>query len=79
LGQSFAGRVFDESLLADLPQSVDPCGENGEFHTFVYAGPIFEHPIPIHLGEPVLRENRFWFRDLLPGQGYTSSSKNSSA
>ncbi len=67
LDQSFAGRAFDESLLADLPRSVDPCGENGEFHTFVYAGPIFDHPISIRLGETVLRENRFWFCDLLPG------------
>jgi uncharacterized protein (TIGR00290 family) len=67
LNQSFAGRAFDESLLADLPRSVDPCGENGEFHTFVYAGPIFDHPISIRVGETVLRENRFWFCDLLPG------------
>jgi len=67
LDQSFAGRAFDESLLADLPHGVDPCGENGEFHTFVHAGPIFNHPIPIRLGEIVLRENRFWYCDLLPG------------
>jgi uncharacterized protein (TIGR00290 family) len=67
LDQMFAGRVFDELLLADLPRSADPCGENGEFHTFVYAGPIFDHPISIRFGETVLRENRFWFCDLLPG------------
>ena len=67
LDRSFAGRAFDESLLSDLPPNVDPCGENGEFHTFVYAGPIFNHPILIRLGDIVLRENRFWYCDLLPG------------
>ncbi len=65
LDRSFVGRTFDESLLADLPSGVDPCGENGEFHTFVHAGPIFNHPILIRSGEPVLRENRFWYCDLL--------------
>lgn len=69
LDRSFAGRAFDESLLADLPHGVDPCGENGEFHTFVHAGPIFNHPILVRPGEIVLRENRFWYCDLLPGQG----------
>jgi uncharacterized protein (TIGR00290 family) len=68
LDRSFAGRAFDESLLADLPHSVDPCGENGEFHTFVYAGPIFNRSIVVRLGEIVLRENRFWYCDLLPRQ-----------
>ena len=67
LDRSFAGRAFDESLLSDLPPNVDPCGENGGFHTFVHAGPIFNHPILIRLGEIVLRENRFWYCDLLPG------------
>ena len=65
LDRSFVGRTFDESLLADLPSGVDPCGENGEFHTFVHAGPIFNHPIPVRSGEVVLRENRFWYCDLL--------------
>jgi uncharacterized protein (TIGR00290 family) len=69
LDRSFAGRAFDESLLADLPHSVDPCGENGEFHTFVHAGPIFNRSILVRLGEIVLRENRFWYCDLLPRQG----------
>ncbi len=64
LDPSFAGRPFDEALLADLPADVDPCGENGEFHTFVHAGPIFERPIEIELGEAVTREG-FAFRDLL--------------
>lgn len=63
---SFAGRAFDESLLADLPAGADPCGENGEFHTFVHAGPIFAAPIAVEVGETVEREG-FVFTDLLPG------------
>ena len=62
---SFAGRPFDEELLADLPPGADPCGENGEFHSFVHAGPIFEHPIEVELGEAVTRDG-FAFQDLLP-------------
>ncbi|HZE06384.1 MAG TPA: ATP-binding protein [Solirubrobacteraceae bacterium] len=65
LDPSFVGRSFDEALLADLPAGVDPCGENGEFHTFVHAGPIFGHPIEIALGEVVTRDG-FAFQDLLP-------------
>ena len=65
LDASFAGRQFDSSLLADLPQSTDPCGERGEFHTFVSAGPIFGVPIPCDTGEHVLRESRFMYCDLL--------------
>jgi uncharacterized protein (TIGR00290 family) len=61
----FAGRVYDETLLAELPATVDPCGENGEFHTFVFAGPNFAQPIPYILGEYTLREGRFGYRDLL--------------
>jgi uncharacterized protein (TIGR00290 family) len=67
LREPFAGRLYDEVLLADLPAKVDPCGENGEFHTFVFAGPIFKHPVPYTLGEYRLREERFGYRDLLPG------------
>ena len=59
----FAGRSFDENLLRDLPADVDPCGENGEFHTFAYAGPIFRQPVAIKLGR-VEGRGRFWFRDL---------------
>ncbi|HEY7422614.1 MAG TPA: ATP-binding protein [Gemmataceae bacterium] len=66
LDERFAGRVYDETLLADLPATVDPCGENGEFHTFVFAGPNFARPVPYSLGEYVLREGRFGYRDLLP-------------
>lgn len=65
LDASFAGRRYDESLLADLPAGVDPCGENGEFHTFVSAGPIFREPIACRTGEVVEREG-FVFCDLLP-------------
>ena len=65
LDPSFAGRRFDAELLADLPEGVDPCGENGEFHTFVDAGPVFGAPIPVALGE-LPDEGRFVYRDLLP-------------
>jgi uncharacterized protein (TIGR00290 family) len=66
LHSSFAGREFDRRLLCDLPAGVDPCGENGEFHTFAYAGPMFSHPIPITAGERVERDG-FWFADLREG------------
>ena len=66
LDSSFAGREFDNQLLSGLPSSVDPCGENGEFHTFVYAGPIFDKQISVTRGEVVLRDERFCFCDLLP-------------
>jgi uncharacterized protein (TIGR00290 family) len=64
---SFVGREFDETLLAELPPSADPCGERGEFHTFAYAGPMFRHPIPVERGEVVTRDG-FVFADLLPTQ-----------
>jgi uncharacterized protein (TIGR00290 family) len=69
LDASFAGRDFDLGLLADLPPGADPCGENGEFHTFVYAGPMFRVPIEIELGE-VRDVGGFVYRDLL-GVGST--------
>ncbi len=65
LSGAFVGREFDRQLLADLPDEVDPCGENGEFHTFVYAGPIFNRPIELRRGEIVLRDERFMYCDLL--------------
>ena len=65
LDPSFVGRPFDQSLLSDLPPHVDPCGENGEFHTFVHAGPIFDAPIEMELGEAVMRDG-FVFQDLRP-------------
>lgn len=67
LDPGFVGRRFDKALLADLPPGVDPCGENGEFHTFVHAGPIFEASIGVEPGETVLRDG-FAFRDLLMAQ-----------
>lgn len=62
LPSSFAGREFDESFLADLPAGVDPCGENGEFHTFVYDGPMFSRPVPVEAGEVIERDG-FVFAD----------------
>lgn len=56
LDESFCGRVFDESFLTDLPENVDPCGENGEFHTFVFDGPLFKNPVSFEIGEKVLRD-----------------------
>ena len=65
LDGSFAGSLIDESFLRRLPSRVDPCGENGEFHTFVFDGPIFKKGVRITAGE-VVQRGRFWFRDLLP-------------
>ncbi|GMV80938.1 MAG: hypothetical protein AMXMBFR7_21220 [Planctomycetota bacterium] len=61
----FAGRVWDASLLAELPSSVDPCGEKGEFHTFCFSGPCFKEAISYKVGEVVERDG-FWFADVLP-------------
>ena len=66
LGESFAGRLFDKQFLAELPKGVDPCGENGEFHSFVYGGPIFKSGIPYKKGEVVFKNNRFYYCDLIP-------------
>jgi len=66
LAPEFAGRHFDADLLADLPQSVDPCGENGEFHTFVYDGPGFASPIDVEIGD-VVERGGFVFCDVRPG------------
>ncbi len=78
LDKSFAGRVIDRDFIKDLPVNVDPCGENGEFHTFVYDGPIFRSPVAFEVGEVVYREYdrpkddakpegqmSFWFCDLV--------------
>jgi uncharacterized protein (TIGR00290 family) len=64
LGPEFAGREFDAALLADLPATVDPCGERGEFHTCVYAGPIFSRPLAVQLGERIRRDGRFEYCDV---------------
>ncbi len=63
LDKEFAGRIIDENFIADLPDEVDPCGENGEFHTFVFAAPNFKHEIEFEIGEKVLRDG-FYFCDL---------------
>jgi uncharacterized protein (TIGR00290 family) len=67
LARDFAGRTFDETLLDDLPEGVDPCGERGEFHSFCYAGPMFREPIAVETGEIVERDG-FVFADLLPAR-----------
>ncbi|HEX2207512.1 MAG TPA: hypothetical protein VHG93_07500 [Longimicrobium sp.] len=68
LPATFAGRAYDAALLAELPDGIDPCGENGEFHTFVSAGPGFRAPIPYEVGEMVMRGDRFAYCDLLPAE-----------
>ena len=65
LDAAFAGRVIDQELLTQLPPSVDPCGENGEFHSFVYDGPLFTRPVSCRIGEVVARD-AFHFCDLTP-------------
>ncbi len=65
LERRFVGREFDDSLLAELPATVDPCGERGEFHSFAWDGPMFRRPIPVVAGE-VLERDGFVFADLLP-------------
>jgi uncharacterized protein (TIGR00290 family) len=64
LPASFAGRTYNEELLSDLPSTVDPCGERGEFHTFCFAGPMFTHEIPVHVGATVTRDG-FCFTDIV--------------
>ena len=76
LGPEFAGRDFDLALLAELPETVDPCGERGEFHTCVYAGPHFARPLPLIAGERVRRDGRFEYCDVLlaPGAAVAASA-----
>jgi len=65
LDGSFAGRIIDRDFLSSLPADVDPCGENGEFHSFVFDGPIFREKIPMTIGE-VVQRNGYFFCDVLP-------------
>lgn len=64
LERSFVGRSFDKSFVESLPQAVDPCGENGEFHTFVYDSPVFTHPINVETGQIIERDG-FVFADVI--------------
>jgi diphthamide synthase (EF-2-diphthine--ammonia ligase) len=73
LAGDFAGREFDEALLAELPTGIDPCGERGEFHTFCWAGPMFERPIAVRAG-PIVEREGFRFADLLPAGEPLSAS-----
>ena len=76
LDKSFAGRELDLDFLKDLPSDVDPCGENGEFHTYVFDGPIFQQPVEFERGEVIGKDYKlsqnghekvtYWFQDLLP-------------
>lgn len=74
LDRSFAGQEFDATFLAMLPPSADPCGENGEFHTFVYAAPVFSRPIAVELGITVERDG-FVFADVAPTQDVPAESE----
>jgi uncharacterized protein (TIGR00290 family) len=74
LDASFVGREIDEGFLAALPAETDPCGENGEFHSFVYDGPGFSAPVQFTLGEKVLRDG-FYFCDLLPAEAHAKSPR----
>jgi uncharacterized protein (TIGR00290 family) len=73
LGKDFCGRIIDESFIRDLPANVDPCGENGEYHSFVFDGPLFREPIPFVKGEIVYREYK------APASTITTEPKTSSA
>ena len=74
LDRSFAGREFDREFIESLPPTADPCGENGEFHTFVHQAPVFTHPIPVKTGEIVERDG-FIFADVLQNGVYGLPSK----
>lgn len=72
--EDFCGRVIDEHLISDLPKGIDPCGENGEFHTFVFDGPLFNKTVEFSIGEKIYRtfpspsaetETGFWYVDLI--------------
>lgn len=66
LNNSFVGRNLNRKFISNLPSNVDPCGENGEYHSFVYDGPIFKNKILFKKGKSVLRENRLYYCDLIP-------------
>jgi uncharacterized protein (TIGR00290 family) len=66
LDRTYVGRIMDHAFLEGLPEGVDPSGENGEFHTFVFDGPFFRQPVSFETGEIRLRDERFYFCDLIP-------------
>lgn len=68
LGKEFAGREMNPAFFQCLPDTVDPCGENGEFHSFVHDGPIFNQPVAVTTGDIVLRDQRFYYCELNPGE-----------
>ncbi len=86
---SFVGRIIDKDFIKDLPGNVDPCGENGEFHTFCFDGPVFKHPIDFTIGEKIFKEYKapkedaakntnnmgFWFCDLIPESDFNQILK----
>jgi len=67
VGSGFVGRLYDEKFLSELPSGIDPCGENGEFHSFVFDGPIFKRPVSLRVGETVTRDGRY-YADLVPNE-----------
>ena len=71
LDKKYVGRIIDEKLLAEFPETVDKCGENGEYHSFVFDGPIFNRKIKYDLGEKELMDNRFYYCDLIYTAGET--------
>lgn len=73
VGPAFAGRDYDERLLEDMPAGIDPCGEYGEFHSFVYDGPCFRTPVPVRVGETVSRDGRY-YADLLLAESAAPTS-----
>lgn len=79
LAKEFVGREFDKTFLSELPSEVDPCGENGEFHSFVYDGPIFTDALSFAKGGIVLRDNRYYFCDLIPAQEAISANSETTA
>jgi len=79
LDASFAGRSLDRRLLADLPPEVDPAGENGEYHSFVYDGPIFQRPVAIDIGEVVTRDNRHYIDLILAADKRPTAHVSSTA
>jgi uncharacterized protein (TIGR00290 family) len=79
LDAEFCGREFDGELLSELPSTVDPCGENGEFHTCVYAGPLWRQPLALTRGERVRRDDRFEYIDLIDADGPLDPSRPASA